>query len=259
MKFEAIDGTVHSISIMLTKLSILTFFNRFVPWGNLRVAVYIIMAIVVMYSLVVSLEWVYACRPLEKIWDPTITGGSCINRPKITIFGAVMHTVTDAAILILPILFLRNLRLPTKQKIGVIILLMTGGFVLFVSIIRSKLSVVLIETHTTDFTWESVPLIVWWTIEVHMAIVCACLPAGKPFLRKYMPYIFENDYVAPDGAKRRTIRCTHTQRFPLRNAEEDFQGIILEGDLNWKTPTNVPLTIRRHGPEQPVRTEYSLD
>ncbi|KAF2188920.1 hypothetical protein K469DRAFT_456892, partial [Zopfia rhizophila CBS 207.26] len=187
MKVGAIAGTFYGISIMLTKLSILTFFILFAPRGNLRIVIYITMAIVVIYSLVASFEWVYACRPLEKYWDLTIPGGSCINWLKVTVFSGVMNTATDTTILVLPVLLLRNVRLPKRQKIGVMIMLMTGGFVLVVSIIRLKLTVD--SVHQTDLTWENVDGNAWWTIEAHIAIVCACLPAGKPFLRKHMPKV----------------------------------------------------------------------
>ncbi|KAH8702869.1 hypothetical protein GQ44DRAFT_783444 [Phaeosphaeriaceae sp. PMI808] len=123
--------TFYGISIMLTKLSILTLFIRFVPWGKLRVTIYITMVIVILYSLVGSFQWVYACRPLKKYWDLTITGGSCINWLMIPVFSGVMNTTTDATILILPVLILRGLRLPMKQKIGVMIVLMTGGLYVY--------------------------------------------------------------------------------------------------------------------------------
>jgi hypothetical protein len=126
-KFGLITRTLSGISIMLTKLSILTLFLRFVLWGNPRVAIYIIMVIVIVHSLVASFYWVYACRPIEKYWDPTITSGSCINWFKVAVFGAAMNTTTDAALLIMPVLFLWNLQLPKREKIGVMIVLMTGG------------------------------------------------------------------------------------------------------------------------------------
>ncbi|KAF2185237.1 hypothetical protein K469DRAFT_665468 [Zopfia rhizophila CBS 207.26] len=157
MKFGVIGGTFHGFSIMLTKLSILINFVRFAPRGKLRIAMRIIMVIVVLYTLVASFDWLYICRPIEKYWDLTVTGGTCINWLKVLIFSCVMNTTTDAVILILPVLVLRNVQLPKKQKIGVTIVLMTGGL--------------------------------YVTIEVHLAIVCACLPALKPFLRKHMPRI----------------------------------------------------------------------
>jgi len=151
MKMAAIDGTFVGISIMLTKLSILTLFLRFIQQRNLRIAVYIIMAIVVAYSLVTSFEWVYACRPLEKLWDLTVTGGTCINFKMVPVFNGVMNTTTDAIVLALPILFLRKLQMPKRQKIGIMVLLMAGGFILIVSIVRLKLSVDLV--HTVDISW----------------------------------------------------------------------------------------------------------
>lgn len=112
---------------MLTKLSVLTLFLRFVPKGKLKVAIYIIMVAVVLYILVQSFDWVYSCQPIAKYWDLTIDKGSCINWVKIAVFGSVMNATTDIALLVLPIMFLRNLRLPTKQKFGIMIILMTGG------------------------------------------------------------------------------------------------------------------------------------
>ncbi|KAF1973764.1 hypothetical protein BU23DRAFT_371494, partial [Bimuria novae-zelandiae CBS 107.79] len=184
LKFAAISGTFYGISIMLTKLSILTLFIRFVPPGKLRVAIYIVKTIVVVYSLVASFEWTYACQPLEKYWDLTITDGSCVNFLRFTVSSGVMNTTTDVAILVLPVLLLRNVQLPKRRKIGAVVMLMSGGFILIVSIIKLKLSVDLVNT--VDISWDAVPMAVWWTIEAHIAIVCACLPAGKPFLRKHI-------------------------------------------------------------------------
>ncbi|KAH8725720.1 hypothetical protein GQ44DRAFT_615290 [Phaeosphaeriaceae sp. PMI808] len=220
IKLTAITITLYGISIMLTKLSILTFFIQFIPWGNLRLTIYITMVIIILYSLVGSFQWVYLCQPLEKYWDLTITGGSCINRLKMFIFTGVMNIATDAIILILPVLILRGARLPIKQKISIMIVLMTGGFVFFVSIIRLKLAVDMV--YSKDFSWEGCTVGVWWVIETHVAIVCACLPAGKPFLRKHMPRVIRSS----DGAafvmpKLRTIRSTHTQRLPSGDAGDD--------------------------------------
>ncbi|KAH8702769.1 hypothetical protein GQ44DRAFT_831804, partial [Phaeosphaeriaceae sp. PMI808] len=168
-----------------------------------------------------------------------------------------MNTTTDAAILILPVILLRNLRLPKRQKIGVMVVLMTGGFVLIVSIIKLKLNLDLV--HVTDYTWDAVAIYVWTTVEVHIAIVCACLPAGKPFLRKHMPIIIGNSYGASAGTKRRTIGSTHERHLPLRDAGEDPQDIILEGDLNRRSPKNVSAATVELGTEQPVSTEYGSD
>ncbi|PVH93966.1 hypothetical protein DM02DRAFT_496663, partial [Periconia macrospinosa] len=179
-----IGEAFYGISIMFTKLSILAFYLRFATNWKLRAAIYTTMAIAVIYSLLLAFIFVYRCRPIQKHWDLTITYGSCIDWRKINIFSGVMNTATDFTILVLPVLMIR-LQLPIRQKIGVIVVLMTGGFVTCITIIRLKS--IVNSVSNPDFTWEDVPQIVWWTTEVDIAIVCACLPAGKPFLRRHFP------------------------------------------------------------------------
>jgi len=141
------------------------------------------MVVVVLYSLIASFEWLYACRPIEKYWDLSITRGSCIEWTKVTVFSGVMNTVTDSVILFLPIFMLRKVRLPRWEKIGLVLVVMTGGFVLVISIIRLKTTVDMAPN--PDITWEYVRNGIWWMIEMHIAIVCACLPVARAFLRKH--------------------------------------------------------------------------
>lgn len=130
MLFQAgmITGTFYGMSIMLTKLSILTFYLKFVlPGTPLRITIYITMAVVVLYSFITSFVWVYACQPLEKFWDLTITEGTCVNFLKITVFSGAMNVLTDIIILVLPLAILRDLRLPFRQKIIIMGIMATGG------------------------------------------------------------------------------------------------------------------------------------
>jgi hypothetical protein len=122
-------GTFYGMSVMFTKLSILYFYLNFVlAHPRLRTTIYAMMVILVLYSLITSFEWIYACRPLEKYWDLTITEGSCVNIAKFTIFNGAMNAIMDTIILILPIGILRDLQyLPFREKIAVMGILMTGG------------------------------------------------------------------------------------------------------------------------------------
>ncbi|KAM5359299.1 hypothetical protein ACJA88_015169 [Fusarium oxysporum] len=175
----AITGTFYGMSIMLTKLSILAFYLRFViASAKLRGVIYVTIVLTILYSLIASFVWVYACQPLEKYWDLTITDGSCINFLKVTIFSGVMNTATDAIILLLPIAILRGLRLQKRQKLGVMVIMMTGGLwvfnllaarlnadaqhrVLGISVVRLKATVDSLSYQ--DLTWDSVPGTAWWS------------------------------------------------------------------------------------------------
>lgn len=116
----------YSCSIMFSKLSILVLFLRYMPRKPTMV-IFATMGLVVLYSFVAAFGWVFACRPVEKFWDLTITYGTCVPWSKINIFSGVMNTFTDTIILVLPIVMLYKMRLPKWEKIGVLIVLMTGG------------------------------------------------------------------------------------------------------------------------------------
>ncbi|KAF2175405.1 hypothetical protein K469DRAFT_680082 [Zopfia rhizophila CBS 207.26] len=186
LKFAAICGTFYGLSIMFSKLSILALYLRYLPQKP-KETIYGTIVVVIFYSLIGSFEWVFACQPIEKFWDLSITRGSCIEWSKMTIFSGVMNTATDVVILLLPIFMLRKVRLPRWEKIGLILVVMTGGFVFVVSIIRLKTTVDMASN--PDITWEFVRNGIWWMIEMHIAIVCACLPVGRAFLRKHVSIV----------------------------------------------------------------------
>jgi len=121
-------GVCYGMSIMLTKMSILQFYLKFLTTRpRLRMIIYVSMVIVVTYSFVTSFEWLYACQPLNKYFDLTIEG-SCVNPTKFTVFNGVMNVVTDAMVLFFPLAILSDLHhLPIREKLAVTGIMMTGG------------------------------------------------------------------------------------------------------------------------------------
>lgn len=118
---------------MFSKLSILALYLRYLPEKpNKAIATTIV--VVIIYSLIGSFQWVFACKPIEKFWDLRIIRGSCVDWLKITIFTGVMNTATDGVILLLPIFMLRKVRLPKREKLGVVLVTMAGGLYAFYQI-----------------------------------------------------------------------------------------------------------------------------
>jgi len=122
----AICVTFYGLSILFSKLSILVLFLRYLP-PKLNGTIHATIIVVVLYSLVTSFVWLFTCRPIERFWDLTVTGGSCIDRRKFNLFSGTMNTATDLIILLLPIFILHKLRLPKWEKVGLVVVLMTGG------------------------------------------------------------------------------------------------------------------------------------
>ena len=66
------------------------------------------------------------CIPIAKFWDPSIEG-FCLSPRALWFSNASMHIFTDLVILVIPIPALINLKLPLKQKIGVIVVFALGS------------------------------------------------------------------------------------------------------------------------------------
>jgi hypothetical protein len=85
------------------------------------------MAIVIGYNLGSALVNLFSCNPIAKSWDLSITSGSCINRPIFYFANAGLNIGTDFIMIVLPVPMLWNLRLPMRQKAGLVGIFMAGS------------------------------------------------------------------------------------------------------------------------------------
>jgi hypothetical protein len=123
---------------------------------------------------------------------------------------------------------------------------------------------------------SEVTFLIWAlrTTEVHIAIICACILAGKPFLRKYMPRVIGSSYRSRTATTRlHTIRSTHGERLSSREVGDGPQDTIFTEDTiselrrhlttyrlanNCDVERNPTATVEL-GTEPPVREEYGSD
>jgi hypothetical protein len=120
-----INGIFYGIAFMFVKLSILLFYLEVSPHRTFRAMVYVVITATVIYSVLGSFEFVFACRPVAKNWDVTLDGTCFPSLKVLTIHGGV-NIATDVMMLALPVILVRKLRLPTRQKIALAALFMTG-------------------------------------------------------------------------------------------------------------------------------------
>jgi hypothetical protein len=118
---------IYCLCILFIKLSILQLYLRISPDGKLRATVSLLIAIVVGYNLGSAPVNLFSCDPIARTWDFSISIGSCINRPVFYFANAGLNIGTDLIMIVLPILMLRNLHLPMRQKAGLIGIFMAGS------------------------------------------------------------------------------------------------------------------------------------
>ncbi|KAM3424331.1 hypothetical protein BST61_g11132 [Cercospora zeina] len=109
------------------KFSILIFYKRLSPQTWFQYAVNATMMIIVGFTVPLMLLLTFACVPLKRVWDPTITEGHCINRGYVYMATAGTSAATDIVMLFLPMPMLLRLQIPMIQKVGVVLIFSIGS------------------------------------------------------------------------------------------------------------------------------------
>ena len=113
--------------LFFVKLSFLLLYLRvFTTSKRVKWILYATIAFLFGYCLLLVCGTIWQCSPVAKAWDLTIKHGRCINEFTLTLVCAALNIVTDIMILVIPIPLVLALHLPTKQKIGILTMFLTG-------------------------------------------------------------------------------------------------------------------------------------
>ncbi|CAL3969972.1 hypothetical protein PZA11_007494 [Diplocarpon coronariae] len=217
-------------AITLTKLSMLMLVKRLLASASLfwRRITLLAIAIVTIQGSVFCLTILFQCRPMQDYWK--ITKGpqpNCIDQPATLLSAGIINTLTDILTVLLPIRTISTLQLPRRQM-AIVILLFGFGFISCIAgIIRTYF---MYEVTTGwDQTWRSYPVWITSALELYIGIICASIPATKPFFSTYLPEVFgsmtssfsNSHYQCPS-------RCNRSQTQP---SSHDGELLDLEKQL----------------------------
>ena len=120
---------LYSPAIFLAKLSILLMYRRLFDTAGTGKTHYVI-HILIWANFAFYFPYlgatVFQCVPRDRIWDPFITKGGCINLLAAFIAASAINVVSDFSILLLPLYRISKLKIPTKRKIGVLAIFAVG-------------------------------------------------------------------------------------------------------------------------------------
>ncbi|RAL00003.1 uncharacterized protein BO80DRAFT_465716 [Aspergillus ibericus CBS 121593] len=113
------------------------------------------------------------CTPLEKLWQISPNPGRyCTQATANYIVVAVTNVSTDATLLLIPLPLLIRVRLPTRRKVAIGLLLSGGIFVMMAALLRCFISLESIESVNASN--------VWGVRETFAAVVAVNAPCIKP-------------------------------------------------------------------------------
>ncbi|KAF2228708.1 hypothetical protein EV356DRAFT_457226 [Viridothelium virens] len=157
------------------KASIIMFFLQIFPVRHIAVMVYFIAVIVFLsWAILVPMDF-FLCIPLRALWDRSISG-KCLDIGRYYMATTISNTITDFALLAIPIIQIWNLRIAWTRKASVSGIFAVGAFVCAAGIVR----LVYPFLQWGDITWVLYNDYVWASIEASTGIICACIPTMRP-------------------------------------------------------------------------------
>ncbi|KAF6830158.1 integral membrane protein [Colletotrichum musicola] len=177
---------IYCLSVTSAKMSLLVLYLRLSPDRLFRIVVISLIAFTTAYGLAYPFLIILGCRPIEASWNPALMrGAKCIDKQAIYYALSITNILMDVVCLILPLKIIIPLQMGTRQKWSLIALFATGGFVCICAIRRTALLPDMFTS--TDYTFDIEKQLNWACIEVNAGIICASVPALKPFFVRYLP------------------------------------------------------------------------
>ncbi|KAH6723368.1 hypothetical protein BKA61DRAFT_10012 [Leptodontidium sp. MPI-SDFR-AT-0119] len=211
----------YNLSLTSIKISIILQYLRVFVGQSIRFWCWASIALVALYGVETVITAILACIPVGTFW---LGGGKCMSRKFIWFFNAAFNILTDIIILALPMPVLSSLRLPIKQKIGLMFVFALGGFVCLVSVLRLH-SLYVVST-SDDLTWDNADTAIWSNIEVATGIICACMPATKALISRFFPHLLSTNHSSrqptmPSQGRSHNFRSTLSHATPVRLTDVD--------------------------------------
>ncbi|UJO16488.1 uncharacterized protein CLAFUR5_04190 [Fulvia fulva] len=152
------------------------------------------------------LSSVMTCVPVQKFWLPDEVDGKCLSRVVLYMTNSALAMVLDFAVAILPIPWIRSLRLPSRQKVLLCGIFILAGFPCVLAAIRVQSLIEVTTSSGSNYT-DGI-LAIFSCSEVYAAIICACLPSLKACWNHLRPKC-----IRPSHAVCKWLPCSSCEYF----------------------------------------------
>lgn len=129
----------YNLSLILSKLSALLFLTSIFRIRTFLITAYILMGFLVIAGLWMVISGFVFCVPISAFWslDATLTKAHCLPKGPVWFTNAGIQIFTDVMILVLPMPIVSKLRLPRRQRAGIMVIFGVGICVIATSSARA--------------------------------------------------------------------------------------------------------------------------
>lgn len=169
---------VYTSAVIPAKLAVLHLYLHIFTDKKLRIACFVVIAIILGNWLACTLAGFLACRPISYFWTQE---GTCFDIDAFFRWSGLPNILTDIVMLVLPIPMVYHLQISLRLKLGIAFTFLLGSVGLVSSIIRFY------EFYVTnaeiDGTWNASQFVIWCVAEAGTYQVAACLPLFRPLVK----------------------------------------------------------------------------
>ncbi|KAI8653982.1 hypothetical protein NCS56_01354000 [Fusarium sp. Ph1] len=217
----------YMLSSDLAKISLLFFYLRLCPERTFRRIVQVLAGLFITYAIVYAMISLFGCQPIKASWDlVAMATGKCVDKFGFFLAASVANVVMDLIILLLPLRIVIPLQIPRRQKLSLLLLFTTGGFVIIAAIYNCVLTIKLFNS--ANYTWGLAYELCWMYAELTGCIICASASSLKPFFKKCIPGIFSSLGASYGGPSHNTTKGSHAIRSRRQLSRRQSNAIELE-------------------------------
>lgn len=126
LKMFFIAQTPYKVTVCLNKVAAILLYLRLFPTKDFRITCYVVIGIIVSWSIGGVGATIWQCVPIEGAWNKTVEA-KCIDSNKFWIAYAVMNILTDLMVLTLPIGPIMRLQMNIRERLMLCGVFLLGG------------------------------------------------------------------------------------------------------------------------------------
>ncbi|EME39351.1 hypothetical protein DOTSEDRAFT_139126 [Dothistroma septosporum NZE10] len=182
---------LYHLAIGFARLSIILQCMRVFPQADPRrtrwLVLYVMMAINTSLQIWGFFSTVFFCKPIDAYWKTIMSDEFCLGRKVVWLFNSSMGMALNISVAVLPLPWIKQMRLPKRQKLMLMGVFVLAGLPCLLAIIRVQSLIQVATSH--DPAYDNATLAIFSANEVYVGIVCACLPVMKAFFVRLAPRV----------------------------------------------------------------------
>lgn len=179
-----ISSATYVVVLGLIKVSLILFYLEIFKTRRFTLTAYVVLGYIVINTAIIFVMTICTCTPIAYFWNRDIKG-KCMNLQGLAYANSASAILQDLILLILPLVFIKNLQMKKYRKLSVGLMFAIGTFGCIATIIR--LRALLAFKISIDPTWDYVPATIWTEVELATGFVCVSLPSIRILIVKMLP------------------------------------------------------------------------